>query len=490
MKLTEKLILAGSFLLFLSIPNTYAARYVQTVKPNILIILTDQQSANMMSCTGNSFLKTPNMDRLASQGIRFTRAYATNPVCVPSRFSLMTGRMPSEIEMEGNGHQKNHVPQSILKTSMGSLFAQAGYETVYAGKMHLTGSGAENGYENPQAYGFEKYLTPDDKEGRERTVEACAGYLKNRGEKPFLLVASLINPHDICYLPLLEWAMAENRQNPYPNEQASRLISELLKLPKDLSRDDFIARFCPPLPGNYNIPAGELPSFTTNHATSYIGWARRNYSESDWRIYRFLYARLTETVDRQVGKLLDALIESGLEDNTLVVFTSDHGDQNASHQLGLKTFLYEESVNIPFVLMWPGVIPFGLVDREHLVSNGLDLIPTICDFAGISKPVSQPGLSVKPIAEGNGKFTWRESLVVETGNARLLLYHKTWKYMVETKNGSVERGTTPEMLFNLKNDQGEMTNLAVVPSAGKQLKRGRNLLTKWYNDCSTDNGNK
>jgi choline-sulfatase len=399
----------------------------------------------------------------------------------------MTGRMPSAIGMEGNGHQKKHIPESILKTSVGYLFAQAGYETAYAGKMHLTGSDAENGYENPHAYGFENYLTPEDKEGRERTVEACTGFIKTRRDKPFLLVASLINPHDICYLPLLEWAKAENRPNPYPNELASRLISDLLKLPEGMGRDDFVQKFCPPLPDNYPIPAGELPSFTTNHATSYIGWARRNYSENDWRIYRFLYARLTETVDHQIGKLLDALKESGLEDNTLVAFTSDHGDQDASHRLGLKTFLYEESVNIPLILRWPGVIPFGLVDGEHLVSNGLDLIPTICDFAGISKPGSHPGLSVKSIAQGNRNVKWRESLVVETGNARLLLFDKTWKYMVETKNGSVEGGTTPEMLFNLKNDQGEMNNVAAGPSAGKQLKRGRNLLAKWYNDCSIEN---
>ncbi len=448
-------------------------------KPNILVILTDQQSAKMMSCTGNSLLKTPNIDRLAAQGIRFTRAYATNPVCVPSRFSLMTGRMPSEIGMEGNGHQKNHVPQSILDSSMGALFSQGGYETVYAGKMHLTGSDAGNGYENPLAYGFKKYITPDDKEGRERTVEACCDFLKNSGEKPFLLVASLINPHDICYLPLLDWAKAENKKNPYPNEKATSLIKDMLKLPDGMTREEFIERFCPALPENFAIPDEELPSFTSNHITSYIGWTRRNYTDEDWRIYRYLYARLTELVDLQVGQILDALKKSGLDDHTLIVFTSDHGDQDASHRLGLKTFLYEESVNVPLILKYPGKIKKGVVNSSHLVSNGLDLLPTLCDYANIKTPEKLKGKSVKNLASGKANLPWRKSMIVETGNARLVLMENQLKYMVDIKADHEEKKPN-EMLFDTKNDPGEITNLAGQQSSGIFLAKGRKQLEKWY----------
>ena len=449
-------------------------------KPNILIILTDQQSASMMSCEGNQQISTPNMDRLAGEGIRFERAYATNPVCVPSRFSLMTGRMPSVIGMETNNHQKNPVPEEIFASSLGVVFSMAGYETVYAGKKHLSGSGFSNGFENPAAYGFSENLASADHEGREETVNACIEFLKGSHGKPFLMIASLINPHDICYLPLMDWVKAENRNNPYPNERAVTLIKKILEMPDGISRDEFIGKYCPPLPGNFSIPGGELPSFTNNHANSYIGWSHRNYSEKEWRLYRYLYARLTEVVDQQVGQILDAMKQTGLEKNTLIVFTSDHGDQNGSHQLGLKTFLYEESVNIPFILKWSGVISPGQIDRKHLVSNGLDLIPTLCDFAGIAIPANLSGKSLKTIASGKGSQVWRKSLVVETGNARLLLFDEKLKYMTDAKTGLLQEENSAEMLFNLKNDPGELKNLAAFPSYLKMVKKGREMLSEWY----------
>ena len=129
---------AVTVLLAVSVACTsVAAEADKDGRPNILFIMTDQQSAHMMSCAGNEWLKTPALDRLAASGIRFERAYASNPVCVPSRFSLQTGRMPSAIGLNWN-HPAN-VPQSIVEQSLGNLFSNAGYETVYGGKVHLPG---------------------------------------------------------------------------------------------------------------------------------------------------------------------------------------------------------------------------------------------------------------------------------------------------------------------------------------------------------------
>ena len=450
----------------------------QPEKPNILFIMTDQQSANMMSCAGNPYLETPNLDRLAEQGIRFTRAYAANPVCVASRFSLLTGRMPSEVGMEDNDGHNNHVPQHILETSLGHLFTNAGYETAYAGKMHLTGSSYENGNENAMAYGFERYLTPNDRAGRDITVNACVDFIQTPRDKPFLLFASLINPHDICYMPLLDWVEAEQRENPFKSREAIELVNEILQIPDGMSRAEFIEQYCPPLPDNFQIPDQELPSFTTVKQDNYIGWSRRNYTEDDWRLYRYLYARLTEVVDQHIGQILHALEEAGLEENTLVVFTSDHGDQDASHQTGLKGFLYEESANIPFIMKWTNVIQGGQVDSKSLVSNGLDLIPTLCDFAGISLPVPFSGLSVRPIAMDEKNVSWREYLVVENNSARLVLFDNTWKYMVDAHTEPFT--PHPEMLFNIKDDPGEMHNLSTSSDWLDQLKKGRRLLPEWY----------
>lgn len=453
-------------------------------KPNILVIITDQQQAAMMSCAGNKYVKTPNLDKLASQGICFERAYAANPVSIPSRFSLMTGRYPSEINMEDNEHQKNSVPKEMLESALGSVFTKAGYETAYAGKMHLSGSDFDNGLENPLAYGFQKYLTPNDPEGREKTVAACINYIKTSKEKPFLLYTSLINPHDICYMPLMDWSAAEKKKNPYANSKVNQFIQEILKQPDGMSKQDFIDKFCPPLPDNFEIPLHELPSYTTIKANNYIGWSRKNYTESDWRIYRYLYARLTEYVDAQIGEILNGLKEAGLEDNTLVVFTSDHGDQNAAHKTGLKGFLYEESINIPFILKWKNVIPENQIDNSHLISNGLDLLPTLCDFAGIQSNQNFSGLSVRPLALSSKMNKWRSHLLVENNSARLIIFDKTWKYSVDIlkmDQDNSENKEKHEMLFNLSTDKGEKNNLVLKEKYNHKLERGRKILSKEYN---------
>src|SRR6056297_1805705 len=214
------LLSSGLIFLFLQACAGKGAESTHPERPNILYIITDQQHAGMMSCAGNPYVNTPNLDQLASEGLRFGRAYAANPVCVASRFSLMTGHMPSIIDMEDNHHQDNYVPEEILQTALGTLFSGAGYQTVYAGKMHLTGASEENGHENPAAYGFTRHITPHDHEGSDPTVEACAAFLKESHDKPFLLIASLINPHDICYMPLLDWAEAEGKESPYPGSRA------------------------------------------------------------------------------------------------------------------------------------------------------------------------------------------------------------------------------------------------------------------------------
>ena len=142
----HRVIFAVFLSLFLSLPVRSAER------PNIVLIITDQQHAKMMSCAGNPHLKTPAMDRLAAQGVRFERAYCGNPVCVPSRFSMMTGVLPSRIGMEKNGQAA--VSEQILAHAMGNIFREQGYETAYGGKVHLPGDRSKG----IAAYGFD-YLS-------------------------------------------------------------------------------------------------------------------------------------------------------------------------------------------------------------------------------------------------------------------------------------------------------------------------------------------
>ena len=430
-------------------------------RPNIVFINTDQQHAGMMSCTGNQWLRTPAMDRLAAAGVRFERAYATNPVCLPARFSFFTGHYPSEVGIGENSDGSKGVPERFPKDAMGWRFRKAGYDTVYGGKVHLPrGMGIEQ-------IGFRK-LSGDR---RGTLADACAQFLKGKHPKPFLLVASFINPHDICYMAINDHARTRGRQ-PHGNRD-SRTCEALLEAPRQ-GLGAFVEQHCPPLPPNHAVPDHEPEAITVKYLQhrAFRQYARQSWSADLWRLHRWAYCRLTEMVDKHVGKLLDALRDAGLEKNTLVVFLSDHGDHDASHKLEHKSILYEEAARIPFLMAWPGVFPAGRVDKTHLVSHGLDLLPTLCDCAGIEPPDGLLGRSLRPIAEGKPPAAWRDYVVAETKCGRMLRSAR-YKYVV------YDSGAHREQLFDLEADPRETRSLAEDPAHKALLDRHRRLLAAW-----------
>ena len=142
--------------------------------PNVLIICTDQQQAGMLSCAGNPWVKTPAMDSIAQNGARFERTYCVNPVCVPSRTGMFTGYTPARLGIQDNGDKKVRIPAEVQQQAMGSLFRNAGYETVYAGKVHVVGGVA--------SLGFTELKTNS---GDDETAAASVAFLKQKHEKPF-----------------------------------------------------------------------------------------------------------------------------------------------------------------------------------------------------------------------------------------------------------------------------------------------------------------
>jgi arylsulfatase A-like enzyme len=431
-------------------------------RPNILFIMTDQQQAGMMSCEGNKWLKTPALDRLAASGMRFERAFASNPVCVPSRFSLQTGLMPSAIGMGRNEDSPQAaVTETMVRQSLGRLFRNAGYETVYGGKVHLPSKmkGLANlGYRN---------LTSNRRQG---LADACAEFLKGRHEKPFLLFASFINPHDICYMAINDFNRSQQKA-PIDNEDSKVCESVLDQARKAGDIGTFVEKNCPPLPANHAVPNGEPECITLSYinARPFRAHIRKNWTVNQWRLHRWAYCRLTEMVDREIGTVLDALRQSGLEDNTLVIFTSDHGDMDSAHKMEHKSVLYEEAVRIPFIMSYKGRIPAGVIDNTHLVSNGLDLLPTLCDYASIRTPEGLPGRSLRPLAEGKYAGQWRNFVVTESQNGRMLRT-KRYKYCI------YDSGSRREQLIDLENDPGEMKNLAESEDYKNVLDEHRRLL--------------
>nr|WKN34052.1 sulfatase-like hydrolase/transferase [Tunicatimonas sp. TK19036] len=432
----------------------------QNQKPNILVIITDQQNANMMSCVGNPWLKTPNLDKLAERGMRFEKAYVTNPVCSPSRFSLFTGLYPSSINMRHNASKIDPKKvEEIIPGSMGYTFKNAGYETYYGGKVHLPLAG-----KTAEKYGFDNLISLDE---RDDLAEKTEEFLANRtSASPFLTVVNFINPHDICYAAIKDFPPQNRAPATVPEP-----LYEAIKIPDSLTEEEFFASYCPPLPDNFEPTRNEpeaiqdlrkLHSFTMD--------ARENWTERDWRLHRWAYHRLTERVDEQIGRVLDALQRSEVRDNTIVIFTSDHGEMSGSHRLEHKTVFYEESSNVPLIVWFEGMKQRGEVDNQHLISNGLDLYPTLCELAGLEVPSGLPGLSFAPLLHGNAReYNGRKYLVLEN-ELGFMARDTRFKYALYD-NGD-------EMLIDTSNDPGEMLNIAGNSSYEKEQTAMKNYLLK------------
>jgi choline-sulfatase len=336
----------------------------------------------------------------------------------------------------------------------------------------------------PESIGFRE-LTHSRRGGLE---SCCAEFLAEKHEKPFFLVASFINPHDICYMGIDDARDHEEKakkkekkkkkgkvkKKDKPRSERHPELAKAMRLPSDVSESTFFERLCPPLPANFEVPTLEPEAVQTHYieAKSFRDYMRRNWDQRQWRLHRWAYCRLTESVDAQIGVVLAALRKAGLEDQTLIVFSSDHGDMDASHRLGHKQVLYEEAARVPFLVSYKGITKPGLVDTEHLVASGLDLMPTLCDYAGIAVPPGLHGRSVRPLAEGRQPDQWRDELVVESCFGRTLCTDR-FKYVVYAD------GRHREQLIDLATDPGEMQNLAEDPKYQGPLDEHRARLRRW-----------
>jgi len=438
-------------------------------KPNIIYVFTDQQTIGAMSCSGNDYLETPAMDGLAATGVRFEQSYCTSPVCAPSRSSMITSRMPHETGYDFNLSPREE-PSEIEFPTMGELFTDAGYRTVWAGKWHLPESyplRSKSNYHSIQ--GFELLPFYDSTKNYPEwglgdttdtyLADAAVTFIENyKDEKPFLLAVSFCNPHDICYVP------TKPGRYPIPDNK-----EEL-----------------PPLPMNFDVVPDEPGLIQKKREQTYYGGeivAAADFTSTEWQNYVYHYYRMIERVDQQIGRILNALKERGLEENTLIIFTSDHGDGAGSHKWAAKLNLYEESVKVPFIISWKGKISPAI--NQTLIS-GLDVLPTMCDYAGIDIPGSFLGKSLKPFLED--PEAERDGFVV----TELATDPKdpTWKgrmiRMKQYKYNLYSKGERREQLYDLAKDPGEMRNLASEPSMIEVKESLRNKLVEWMKETDDD----
>jgi len=413
---------------------------------NILLITTDQQSATMLSCTGNQDLRTPHMDSLAADGVRFEKAYAAQPLCIPQRCSWYTGLMPHQ-----HGITFNISGRTVTTPAMmGHIFRDAGYTTGYSGKWHVNVS-----EEDRDRHGFE-WMNNIRCNGADTGIAGdFETFLAQTDGQPFLFSASFNNPHNICEAA---------RGRPFPDGHPG--------LPESLDQ-------LPALPDNFAIPAEE-PSILRVVQEMYRerNYPTRNWDEWRWRLHRWFYCRLTEIVDHRIGQLMQILRESGHGDDTLIVFSSDHGDGNAHHHWNQKQVLYDESVRVPFIVARPGS-GVARVDRRQLVNTGIDLIPTLCGLAGIGCPSHLAGMDWSPALSNVELPLQRDHIITETefgtfgkpaGYMGRAVRTQHYKYMVYSA------GDNREFLADMENDPGETVNLAGHPAHAGELQNHRRLL--------------
>lgn len=396
-------------------------------RPNIVLIMTDQQRWDTIAAHVNRFAaRTPAMDTMVRNGVVFSHAFATNPVCTPARATIVTGRMPSEVGMPGNiGNPNPPINQSVL--TIGHRMERAGYSTVYHGKSHLGTPLEQLGFKTR----FENSHDPT-------TVAEAVRYWRNRDwvvqKRPFFHIVSLLDPHDIYYLDPDEERPVT--LEPWPNRHDDRSTKPWPQ--RDYKRGQ--------------------------------GW-----SDERWEYYRQFYASRVERADMHLGMLLEELIMGGFGSNTWVIFTADHGDMAGEHGVGFKgPFLYDCQVRIPLVIMpprrgypGPGAVPAprGFQPRiSSVMASQLDIVPTILDLAGVEPEPTLRGRSLVPAVCGDDSGG-HEAVFAEMtmfGNrvspARMVRTKK-WKYTFYLGHG--------EELYDLEADPWEITNLAGRPKHAK-----------------------
>jgi arylsulfatase A-like enzyme len=417
-------------------PSPVRGGGVQATRPDIVIVLTDQQRGDAFGAAGAGDVHTPAMDRLAREGVVFTRAFTATPQCSPSRAALLTGRYPHRTRVMGNvgAGEGMSGPLDPSLATIGRVFASAGYETAYFGKWHLG--------ETPGTYGFARHNSTIGDRDLAREV---TGFLRDRQAKParspLLLIVSWLNPHDIY------GALSEDP--PARQKMAS------VTLPGNLV-DDLKDK---PFPQRHYLEEDQ--------GKPYVGADREI-----WRRYRAFYNELIEKVDREIGPVLDTARGGGAA--PITIFSSDHGDLGGSHGLPYKgPAMYEELVRVPLVISWPGSIRAA---RSDALVSLLDVLPTLCDLANVPAPagidgvslksaLEQPGTPVRQVvfSEYYGKQNWR----VPIRMARTA----QWKY--------VRYLTYGEELYDLTADPGELRNRANERAAAPEKDRLSRELDEW-----------
>lgn len=450
--------------------------HAEDSRPNIVWIFSDDHSYQTIGGYGGrlqSLNPSPNIDRIAKEGMRFDRCYVGNSICAPSRATLLTGKHSHMNGKYDNRDSFDHDQPQFQKILRGN-----GYQTVMIGKIHL--SGMMQGFDYCEVLpGQGKYYDPDfvTEEGKTNykghvsdiITDKAIDWLDNKrdDDKPFMLMVHHKAPHR-------NWVPAERHMEKYADIE----IPEPANLFDDYSTRGAAAHgqvldIKTSMTLASDLKVGRKSGALKDQFASRQEWFDENQPEGrellKWKYQAYMkdYLRCTWGVDESVGRILDALEVEGLAENTIVMYSSDQGFYMGEHGWFDKRFMYEESFRTPLVARWPGKIKPGSVNTD-LVQN-IDFAETFLDLAGSSIPDDMQGKSIVPLLKGKTPKDWRDSLYYhyyEYPGAHSVRRHEgvfdgRWKlikfYGVDVPNGEEWE------LYDLQNDPAEMKNIYSNP---------------------------
>ncbi len=460
----------------------------QDLAPNILLIMTDQQAWDAVGYSGNDQIITPNLDRLASEGVNFSHAVTPCPVCVPARTSILTGKLTEHTTIRGN---RDMYLNDCYYATFDEILAKRGYRTEYCGKFHAPGHMAAI-YQNPPVEGvsgttliteweplYKQYLKENFEKRQLQPGELYektfyGGIIPYRPDPPDKYYKYM--PEGDIPAELLSERLGQGDIHGVLDLPAEYTITavqgrQTLEALERLKDQQFILTssfHCPHVPITPSEPYASMyqadqmkthPSLgdTRENSPYYTGRTTPPYNDPEKVKYMVAnyYAFVTE-IDEWVGKILEKLDEHNLSDNTLVIFVSDHGEMLGAHGLRGKFNFYEESVRVPFLVRFPGTIEPGQTISTPV--SVLNIFPTILDYAGI-KNIPTDGYSLKGVMEGTAPakydFAISEWNWSDARKPSIMIRTTRWKLMTTHRSG----GENVEVLFDLKKDPFEMNNL-------------------------------
>jgi len=389
-------------------------------RPNIIFIMTDDHASHAMSCYGSRINKTPNLDRIASEGMRFENSFCTNSICAPCRAVILTGKY-SHL----NGVIDNRKTFDGSQQTFPKLLQKVGYQTAMIGKWHLKTDPTGFDYWNVLP-GQGAYYNPAMKEmGQQKKytgyvtdiiTDHALKWLKNlKPDEPFCLMYQHKAPHRRWEPGPKHLTMYDDVTIPEPDNlfddysNRGRAAKEQdMSIAKTMTENDLKLT-----PTRKNLTPEQKRLWDAAYGPKNEAFKKANLQGKDlirWKYQRYIkdYLRCIASVDDNVGRVLDYLDESGLAENTIVVYTSDQGFYLGDHGWFDKRFMYEESLRMPLLVRYPGEVKAGSVSDEIVLN--LDFGATFLDFAGVPVPADMQGESIRKVLQGKTPRNWRKSM--------------------------------------------------------------------------------